>query len=160
MMGTALPSADPGCFAPQELGSLVISLLRLIGLDREGIGRNVGRLTVGIVAIEIGFRRLVLPVDLRLGRPVARVGEAHIVNVVARRLEGSGGCTLVVNHIDTYLVSGFISRIRHSRPDIHRNVDGVSPDRASESGSDQPYRFPKNRKPGTKVPRERGKNVS
>ena len=93
-------------------------------LPREGIGRNVGRLTVGIVAIEIGFRRLVLPVDLRLGRPVARVGEAHIVNVVARRLEGSGGCTLVVNHIDTYLVSGFISRIRHSRPDIHRNVDG------------------------------------
>ena len=87
------------------------------------MGRDIGRSAVGIIAVEVGFRGLVLPKDFRVGSPFRRVAETHVVDMVSARLQRSRSRTVIVDDIDADLVTAFVGGVCGAGPNTHRNID-------------------------------------
>ena len=97
----------PGCYdirypARHKVGCLVSGFGRLVGHDCERMSRDGTDRCVGIVEIETGTSLVIVPEDRCVGCPCAIVGEAHVVDIIARVGKHAGCRAGVVDHIKTY----------------------------------------------------------
>lgn len=118
--------------SPQEVAGFVIRLGALVGQRFHRQRLDVGRRTaVGIVSVEVGRSRFILPIDRCVRRPRSVVGESHVVHMVAVSKQRSGCTILVVHYIEADVIAGLKSRIGspgRSCRDATAEVDGYFPD--------------------------------